>query len=248
MRNLFLAFGLLFLFAAPVAATPFTVTSAQKALTVDHKVALKRDLNRIVRRNQAAIDFICRAKPKCWAQSNLAQQGMLSVYMRRISAARACGRLSVPKAVMCLIEADDKAFLPVVEAAIERQEKAREALRFLQEKGCTLEGERFTCASLLPAALLAWFYSLLGLLGAGQHPRMFVRKAVGASILLMALGVWELCSWEGLACTLLGWALKALHAHISLRLPEAKGEEINYLGQELKYKKGRNPFGREEGR
>lgn len=250
MRTIFiLAFGLLISFAAaPVAATPFTVTSAQKALTVDGEGRLKRDLNKIVRRNQAAIDFICKAKPKCWAQSNIAQQGMLSVYMRRISAARACARLSVGKAVMCLIETGDKAFFPAIEAAIERQERAREALNFLKKKGCTLEGERFACASLLPAAFLAWLYSLLGLLGSGQHPRVFARKAVVAAALLAALAVWELCSWEGLLCGLIGWLLKSLQAHFSLKLPEAEGETVEFVGQEFPYKRGRNPLRGEQKR
>lgn len=247
MRTLFLAFGLLFIFAAaPVVAAPLTATSAQKALTVDHKGRLKRDLKGVIRRNQAAIHHICGSRRKCWAQANLAQQGMLSVYMRRISAARSCARLTVSKAVVCLIEANDKAFLPAIEAAIERQERARKALFFLKKKGCTLNGERFTCASLFPAALLAWLYSLLGFLGAGQHPRVFAKKAVIAGTLLVALAVWEACSWEGVACAVLGWALKSLQSHFSMRLPKAEGETVKFMGQEFRYT--RNPFGEKEGR
>lgn len=100
----------------------------------------------------------------------------------------------------------------------------------------------FTCASLLPAAFLAWLYSLLGRLGAGQQPRVFARKAVCAAFLLMGLAIWEACSWEGLACAVLGWLFKSLQSHFSLRLPEAEGERVEFMGQEFPYKKGRNPF------
>lgn len=148
--------------------------------------------------------------------------------------------------------------------------KGREKVAYVQAEGTCLEVRRvlekrllqapagtkcqwtkkqgFTCGSLLPAALLAWLYNLLGLLGMGQQPKVFARKAVVAAFLLVALAVWEACSWEGLICTLLGWLLKSLHTHFSLRLPKAEGEKVEFMGQEFPYKRGRNPFGEEEGR
>jgi len=110
------------------------------------------------------------------------------------------------------------------------------------------KAQGFKCASLLPGVFLAWLYSLLGSLGAGQHPRVFARKAVVAGTLLVALAIWEACSWEGLACALLGWLFRCLQAYFSFRLPEAKGRKVHFLGQEFAYKEGCNPFGEKEGR
>lgn len=176
MRNLFLAFGLLFLPAAVMAQpsnckitstkTSFTATNctaAQRKLVAaaQDKPTTKqvdKGLTRLSGKQYLTINTVCHLKggrrkaarslvERCYRRAGRGQLLILRNAFDNLQDIKACrGIKALGQQVNCMINQNNKALLPLIERTLDAHEAYMRGLKFMINHGCTFKGGKLKCA------------------------------------------------------------------------------------------------------